>query len=386
MKKKILILAEYYIPSIKAGGPVKSINNMVENLSDKFEFYILANDRDLDDTEPFKSVEVDKWVKVGDSNVFYTNIKQLSIKKLIKLINETNCDCIYLNSFFSYKLSILIVILSSIKQISQNNIIVAPRGQFSEGALQLKKWKKYAYINIARVTKLYKNITWHATSNIEKEHIEGIFGNNVNIKVANNLIGKYKVYKYTRGIEKEKGKLRVIFISRIHPKKNLLKAIELFNGVVGEVEFDIYGPIEEKQYWEECKSCISRLPNNIKVKYKGIVSHNQIINIFKKYHIFLFPTLGENFGHVIAEAFISGCPVIISDRTPWLNLENKNVGWDIPLHNENEFIDKLQYCIELDNIEYQIISENCFKYGQIVLNSKEDIRDNYELLKVKKDD
>jgi glycosyltransferase involved in cell wall biosynthesis len=31
----------------------------------------------------------------------------------------------------------------------------------------------------------------------------------------------------------------------------------------------------------------------------------------------VFPTLGENFGHVIAESLSASCPVICSDQTPW---------------------------------------------------------------------
>ena len=55
-------------------------------------------------------------------------------------------------------------------------------------------------------------------------------------------------------------------------------------------------------------------------------------NLFE-YHFFILPTLGENFGHVFIEALAAGCPLIISNRTPWLELEKKGIGWDIPLEN-----------------------------------------------------
>ena len=34
--------------------------------------------------------------------------------------------------------------------------------------------------------------------------------------------------------------------------------------------------------------------------------------------LFVFPTLGENFGHVIYESLMCGTPVLVSDNTPWL--------------------------------------------------------------------
>lgn len=43
------------------------------------------------------------------------------------------------------------------------------------------------------------------------------------------------------------------------------------------------------------------------------------------------PTFNENYGHAIVESFVAGLPVVISDRTPWRNLEKINAGWDIPL-------------------------------------------------------
>ena len=45
----------------------------------------------------------------------------------------------------------------------------------------------------------------------------------------------------------------------------------------------------------------------------------------------ILPTLGENFGHVIVEAWTAGCPVLVSDRTPWRQLASHGVGWDVAL-------------------------------------------------------
>ena len=36
--------------------------------------------------------------------------------------------------------------------------------------------------------------------------------------------------------------------------------------------------------------------------------------------IFLFPTRGENFGHVVAEALSVGCPVLTTPTTIWTDL------------------------------------------------------------------
>jgi glycosyltransferase involved in cell wall biosynthesis len=379
MKKKVLIMAGYYVPSVKGGGPIQSIKNLVENLSDRIDFYIVAADRDLGDQKPFKNIKTNEWLKVGKAKVYYVNPTKLTLKKAAEIINSVNYDLIYLNSFFSYKFTTVPIILRKIKKISNKQIIIAPRGQFSPGALGLKSGKKNLYLKVTKALGLYKGIKWHATADTERKDIEAVFSKGEMITIANNLTANYDDLNYEKSIVKDKGKINIVFVSRVHPKKNLQKAIEFLQTIRGEIQFNIYGPIEDKDYWSECEREIESLPENIRVSYKGLVDHEQIIDVFKANHVFLFPTLGENFGHVISEALIGTCPVIISDQTPWRDLERKQVGWDIGLSDEKKFTKVLQFCVDLDDREYKILSKNSFQYGKDTSNNKEDLKKNYNL-------
>ncbi len=375
-------MAGYYIPSVKGGGPIQSIKNLVDNLSDKIDFYIVAADRDLGDDKPFENIKVNEWISVGNAKVFYIDITQLTWKKIADIINSVNYKVMYLNSFFDYKFSIIPILLRKLNKIRVKKIVLAPRGQFSPGALGLKSVKKFFYIKLVKILDLYRNITWHATADIEREDIEVIFGNAENIKVANNLTANYKELKYDKSIKKKKGELKIVFISRIHPKKNLKKAIEFLKGIDDKIEFNIYGPLEDKIYWSECEKVIDVLPENIKVSYIGMVDHDRIMDIFKEHHVFLFPTLGENFGHVISEALIAGCPVIISNQTPWRGLLNSNVGWDIDLNKEDEFVKAIQYCAGLTEEKYYKISRSAFIYGKDASSMNKNLDDYKKLFEV----
>ena len=381
MKKKVLILAPYYTPSIKGGGPIISVKNIIENLSNKIDFFVITSDRDFGDNTAFDNIETDKWLSVGDANVFYTNTQSLTWNKLKAIVNSQEFDWLYVNSFFSLKFSILPVLLKLFKQIQIENILIAPRGEFSPGALKLKTKKKKIYIELAKLLGLYKNVRWHATTKIEKRYIINNMGDNNNIFVANNLTENYNRLVFDKKIAKKTGELKIIFISRVHPKKNLQMAIEYLENINGEIVFDIYGPIEDERYWAYCLASIKKLPRNIKVEYKGILKHKEIIPTLKKYHVFLFPTLGENFGHVISEALIGGCPVIISDQTPWRNLNDCKAGWDIPLSNKLGFVECIQKCVNLNENEYKKYSVNAFEYGTSMSNKIEDIEDSIELFK-----
>ena len=379
MKKKVLIMAGYYLPSVKGGGPIQSIKNIVDNLSDRFDFYIVAADRDLGDIEPFRNIVVDTWVRVGKAKVYYTDISTLNWEKTKKFIDDSHCKIMYLNSFFDYKFTIVPLILNKSKKIDVNKIIVAPRGQFSPGALGLKSKKKKLFISVSKIFGLYKNLLWHATADSEKEHIHKIFGDEANIIVANNLTANYSNLTYDKDLEKSKGELRIVFVSRIHPKKNLKLAIQLLSKINGTVIFNIYGPIEDIEYWEECRREIAKLPVNVTVNYQGMVNHEDIISVFNKHHVFLFPTLGENFGHVISEALIGGCPVIISDQTPWRNLEEAQVGWDIKLNCTQKFIESIQKCVDLDEDRYRQLSTNAFNFGKSLSNNTADINQSIQM-------
>ncbi|MEH7214276.1 glycosyltransferase [Priestia megaterium] len=380
MKKKVLIFSGFYVPSVKGGGPIRSMKNLIDNLSNEIDFYIVTGDRDLGDSTPFSNVQTDIWTEVGKAKVYYTESSQLSWNKISNIMDSIEFDFLYLNSFFSYKHTIIPLILNKIKNKNKNKpTIIAPRGELSNGALKLKSIKKKIYITIAKFLGIYKHITWHATAQTEAMDIKMVFKKTKDIRVANNLTSNYKEIVFNKNLTKEVEKLKIVFLSRIHPKKNLKYAIKLLEEIKGEVSFNIYGPLEDKEYWEECKQTIEILPSNIEVNYKGLIKHESILKIFHENHIFLFPTLGENYGHVISEALIGGCPIIISDQTPWRNLEEDKVGWDINLNNIDKFIDSIQYCTDLDDKTYQKLSLNAFEYGKRVSNSKDDLKANLSL-------
>ena len=86
----------------------------------------------------------------------------------------------------------------------------------------------------------------HATAESEKNDIRNIFGNQGTIKIANNLTANYADLNYQKNIEKTVGTAKFVFISRIHPKKNLLQALQLVGEMQGNIEFSIYAHLSHK--------------------------------------------------------------------------------------------------------------------------------------------
>jgi glycosyltransferase involved in cell wall biosynthesis len=379
---KILILCDYYLPGYKSGGGMRTIVNMVDRLKDKFEFFIITRDHDGKlDRQQYTNVKINQWNSIRGAQVYYLSKDNLKISKIRELIIKVNPNLIYSNSYFA-TLTFYLLILKKLSLIPNTNLILAPCGELSQGALQLNSGKKKAFIKAASLFDLYKNIVWKASSELEKKEIEVIKGSGGNVFIAPDMLPRTIFEEFRAGIKPKKssGEVKMIFLSRFMKKKNFKWLLENLKGIKGKLEIDIYGPLEDADYWENCKKIIETLPDNIKIESRGSVPHEKVLPTLAAYHFFIMPTLGENFGHIFLEALAAGCPLIISDRTPWLELEKKGIGWDLSLNYSDIWIQKLNFCIHLDRESYSQLSDNARQFAVSVLNDKKYEEDTLRIL------
>jgi glycosyltransferase involved in cell wall biosynthesis len=327
----ILIFVDHYLPGYRAGGPVQTLSALVESLGSKFSLFIVTSDRDLGDEQPYQDIPTSRWVRVGAARCIYLSRRQRSWARLRRIMSTTPHDLIYLNSLFSWALGIKPLLLWRLRAVPHAPLVLAPRGQLDPGALKFKRDKKAIFLLAARVFRLYDGVTWQATSETEAAHIRA----SARVEVVPNLMRP--VAAHPRSITRKSGPLRIVFLSRISPKKNLIFALEVLSLVRTDVEFAIYGPIEDQRYWSRCVRLMHKLPSSVRATYEGPAEHTSVEAIFRGADLFFLPTKAENFGHVIAEALSAGCPVLISDQTPWRNLETLGVGWDLPLERPERF-------------------------------------------------
>lgn len=383
-KKSILTFTGHYLPGFKGGGPIRTMASLVETLGDAFDFSLVTLDRDLGSSEPYPGIHANSWQQVGKARVCYLSPEKLTWSLLRQLIRHTPHDILYLNSFFSVHFGILPLLLHRLGVVPAKPIIVAPRGQFSLGALQLKSLKKRTYLAFFKALRLHGKVLWQVSSLHEQEDVLRAFGCNqgvgaqLNIAVAPNLPDIQPLQAQLTHT-KEPGALRIVFLSRVSPMKNLEGALEMLAGLRGAVEFHIYGPLEDAAYWERCQRRIERLPANIKVHLHGMVPHEEVVPTMAKHDLFFLPTLGENYGHVIIESLAAGCPVLISDQTPWRNLEVAGVGWDIPLDQPERFTAALQRCVDMSSEELAGYSARARAYAERTMTDSVAVQQNRDL-------
>lgn len=364
-KPIVLIFSDYYLPGYKSGGGMRTIVNMVDRLHDQFDFRIVTRDHDgKEDKTPYQSVRIDAWNEIGNARVFYLSKKNIGLSKIRELILEVKPAAIYINSYFATP-SILVMVLRKLKKIPEIPVILANCGELSVDALRLKRTKKKIFINFSKRTGLHDNIIWKASSDLEKEEVEKVKGRGGRVFVAPDLpeARMNPDYSPDRKPRKKKGAAKMVFLSRFMKKKNFKWLLENLTSIEGELSIDIYGPIEDREYFEECRKLIAKLPENIRVEYRGAVPHEQVGEVMLKYHFFILPTISENFGHVFLEAMAAGCPLMISDRTPWVDLQKKGVGWDLPLEKPEKWREIFRFCLELDHKGFSEMSERARNYA-----------------------
>jgi len=257
--RRILTLIDIYVPGYKAGGPVRTIENMVSHLGDQFEFWIITSDHDLDGV-PYKNVPFNQWVRVGKANVFYATTKRFTMRTLRTLLLEVKPDVVYINSFFA-RLPIKYLSLRRLGLIPSFPTILAPRGEFAPSALNFKSRKKQVYMRASKLIGLYSGLVWQASSEREANDIRVNWNMNTHIQIASNLPAPSPTPQDTpTSLIKDEGVLKLVYISRIAPVKNLLFAIRLLKDIPGRITFSMYGPPDDPDYWKLCQDESAALP------------------------------------------------------------------------------------------------------------------------------
>lgn len=358
-KKRILVFCDFYLPSLGGGGGMWVVANIVERFGDRYDFFIVAGNRnDRGSFEKISGIRENSWNEVGGARVFYLDSSILRDNTVQKLVNEVQPDIVLLNSVFSNS---TIRYLQARKRGKIPNLpsIIAPCGELLAGALAIKPWKKRLFLAYARFTGLYRGLLWRASFESERDAIRNSFGNEPRICIAADLTPKTILPDFGLAAKPEKnpGTVKLIFLSRIVRIKNLRFLLEQLRQITEKsIELDIIGPVEDRVYWAECSALIRQLPPNVKVATHGAMKNASALKHLLKAHFFVLPTLSENFGFVFIEALAAGCPLIISDRTEWSWIENVNAGWAIPLENPSQWLARLAEAIDQSDAEFREMS------------------------------
>jgi glycosyltransferase involved in cell wall biosynthesis len=323
----ILTLLGVFQPGFDATGPNQSLLRMVEALGDRFRFRVIA--RALADDVP------GRWTTLHGVDRLPLARGRPMLRGLRDAINTTPHDLIVSNGLFDMELTVPALAMRRAGLIAGTPMMVAPRGEFSPGALAIKGGRKRAFLRVAGLTGLLGGVSVQATGTEERDHLRAALPRSGPILIGPNV--RTLPALPARADGPADGPLKVAFLSRIDRKKNLDFALDALAAVASPVEFAIYGPVTDDAFWAECQAKIAAMPARHRVIVYGAIPQTDVPAALAASDLFFLPTLGENYGHSIVDALAVGTPVLISDRTPWTGLEAAGAGWDLALDNTAQF-------------------------------------------------
>jgi glycosyltransferase involved in cell wall biosynthesis len=310
-----------YWPGNDSSGANQSFKALATALRGDIDFTLLARAAPFGIAAEASAGESD----LGFARALYMPTTRRGAQGLARRLASAPHDVLWLNGFFDREITIPALLMRQVGRIPRRPTILSPRGEFFAGALALKSMQKRAYLALMRMLPLIGDVTIHATSN---EACRRLLGARQSVTVAPDTPLLPAAPQRRPSID---GITRLLFVGRVARVKNLDFALKVLAGVRSRVHLDIFGYMQEPDYWIACEALIGALPANVTVSYHGEVQHDGVVAALAGSDLMFLPTTGENFGHAIFEALGCHVPVLISDTTPWRDLAAKGAGWDLPL-------------------------------------------------------
>jgi glycosyltransferase involved in cell wall biosynthesis len=122
-----------------------------------------------------------------------------------------------------------------------------------------------------------------------------------------------------------KGGLHVL---RVFDRLIKMKA-DLCLNIVSRMGYGDYASRTNADDAREASVIIQSHPGEI--NHIPALPNSGVLDLFKKSHVCLLPTLGETYGYSVLEAQACGCPVVTTNIRALPEINNDEVGWIIPI-------------------------------------------------------
>lgn len=333
------IFIDWFAPAYKAGGPIQSIVNLVNQPIENVQYRIVCSNQDID-SQPLNGIKTDQWVRFNEHTEVWYNSNSRNIFSVLKEVANWNAEIFFINGIYSWYYNFLPLVFGKAEKK-----VISARGMLHAGALSQKRWKKSIYLAIWKFLRLHKQHCFHATNQEEKAFIQQAFGTETTVHVVPNLP---RILKLPLKSQQRREVLQLVSIGLISPMKNYLPVLEALAACHEKVVYTIYGAVKDAAYWKKCTEQIKNLAPHISVVYHGDIPSADVPKALEGADVFVLPSKSENFGHAIYEALSAGKPVITSHNTPWNGLQEAKAGFNVSPENNYELSEAICFFARAD--------------------------------------
>jgi glycosyltransferase involved in cell wall biosynthesis len=188
--------------------------------------------------------------------------------------------------------------------------VLRPLGTLGGWSLAQRAWKKRPYYAMIERPHLARAAAIHVTAESEAAEVSALgFGEKARIIPLGVELGT------SRRREGSAASLRMLFLSRIHPKKGLelvFAAMRILRDRgCGAIELEIAGD-GDAEYLRSLHTEAARLGIESNIRFVGALHGDAKRDAFARADVFVLTSHNENFGIAAAEALAAGVPVILS--------------------------------------------------------------------------
>ena len=365
---KIFISIPWFLPAYRAGGPIQSVANLVNEFTDGVEYYIFTSDTDLNGAA-LDNITVNEWVDYNKhTKVWYAGPEKIS-DSLVKQVESLKPDVLFIIGVFSWHFNMVPVMFCKAPKK-----ILSTRGMLHPGALSQKKLKKKIFLQVFKLLEYHHKVLFHATDEEERKFITIQFGKPATIFTAGNYptdIGSFVPEK------KIGGTLKLVSIAILTAMKNILLILQALQHVEETIQYDIYGPVKDENYRDDCLLQIKGLPKNVSVFIHKEIEPHEVREVLSKADVFILPSKSENFGHAMYEALSAGLPLITSHNTPWINLEKSHAGINVDVDKVEEITSAIKHFAGMPEEIFEQWRKGALDYAAAAID-REVLKKRYE--------
>jgi len=327
---RIVHVCPFYYPATSFGGPIFSTKSICDGIAARngFEVKVLTTDS--------AGPRLDQKLDVGSDpvrfkegyDVTYTRRKfrrnNIAPGLLLRLPGIVRwADVVHLTLVYSY----LTIPTLALARAFGKPVVWSPRGslqateEWSEVPHKGSKKTFERLANMVRPRRTVLHVTAVVERNLSVKRLSGI--ETVLIPNSVDIPSDVPDRDWRRD-----GKLHLVFLSRLHPKKGLEFLLDAMERLPDHVLLDVYGS-GDPEYVSGLAARIATLRAGSRILLHGHVDGAAKARAYRAADLFVLPTNSENFGIAIAESLAHGVPVITTKGAPWAALEQWNCGLHI---------------------------------------------------------
>ncbi len=220
-------------------------------------------------------------------------------------------DAVHVHALFSY------TTIPACRAAARRGVpyVLRPLGTLDPWSLGQGGGKKRPYLAMVERAHLRRAGAIHVTSDAEAEGVAAL-GYGDRVRVIPLGVEAPGFAAAGAGERASGGRLRLLFLSRLHPKKGLplvFRAMaQLAASGRADTEIDVAGTGDDA-YRAELEALAVELGIRDRVRFLGHLAGEAKARAFAGADAFVLPSYQENFGIAVAEALAAGLPVLVSD-------------------------------------------------------------------------